>query len=270
MVRTYNLADLLEILAEAGPDRPALVAGTERRTYAQLDERASRVGRHLAAAGVRPGEHVAILSYNRVEWIEAMLGAFKIRAVPIPVNYRYVAAELRHVLADSDSVAIIGERSLLAKVAEIRGDLPLLRHLVVLEDGASDDVPGAVEYEKALAAADPSGGFPARSSDDRYIMYTGGTTGYRRASNGAARTSSSARSAAGTSSEIRSEAPKNWPPTPNSRRWPSSTARPSCTAPGNGSRSWGCSAEPKSSFTPIARSTPTRRCGWSPKNGRMC
>src|SRR5690606_7381560 len=42
----------------------------------------------------------------------------------------------------------------------------------------SDDVPGAVEYEKALAAADPSGGFPARSSDDRYIMYTGGTTGY--------------------------------------------------------------------------------------------
>ncbi len=178
MVRTYNLADLLEILAEAGPDRPALVAGAERRTYAQLDERASRVGRHLAAAGVRPGEHVAILSYNRVEWIEAMLGAFKISAVPIPVNYRYVAAELRHVLADSDSVAIIGERSLLAKVAEIRGDLPLLRHLVVLEDGASDDVPGAVEYEKALAAADPSGGFPARSSDDRYIMYTGGTTGY--------------------------------------------------------------------------------------------
>ena len=178
MVRSYNPADLLEILAEAGPDRTALVAGEERRTYAQLNERASRVGHHLAAAGVRPGEHVAILAYNRAEWIEAMLGVFKIRAVPVPVNYRYVAAELRHVLSDSDSVAIIGERSLLAKAEEIRGDLPELRHVVVLEDGAADVVPGAVEYEKALAAADPGDGFPERSNDDRYIMYTGGTTGY--------------------------------------------------------------------------------------------
>ncbi|NVI88560.1 acyl-CoA synthetase [Actinomadura sp. BRA 177] len=178
MARSYNLADLIEILAAAGPDRPALVAGDERRTYRQLSERASRVGHHLADAGVRPGEHVAILAYNRAEWIEAMLGVFKIRAVPIPVNFRYVAAELRHVLADSDSVALIGECSLLAKVEEIRGELPKLRHIVVLEDGSSDAIPGAIEYEKALADADPSDDFPARSSDDRYIMYTGGTTGY--------------------------------------------------------------------------------------------
>ncbi|GLZ13679.1 acyl-CoA synthetase [Actinomadura sp. NBRC 104425] len=177
MARSYNLADLLEILAQAGPDRPALVAGRARLTYGELDQRASRVGRHLAAAGVQPGEHVAILSYNRAEWLESMFGAFKIRAVPIPVNYRYVAAELRHVLADSRSVALIGERSLLARVEEIRADLPELRHVVVLEDGSADEVVGAVEYEKALADA-PDTAFPERSSDDRYIMYTGGTTGY--------------------------------------------------------------------------------------------
>ncbi|MFD0906065.1 acyl-CoA synthetase [Actinomadura sediminis] len=178
MARSYNLADLIEILAAAGPDRPALVAGDERRTFAELSARASRVGHHLADAGVRAGEHVAILAYNRAEWIEAMLGAFKISAVPIPVNYRYVAGELRHVLSDSDSVALIGERSLLARVQEVRADLPRLRHVVVLEDGGTGDVPGAVEYEAALAAADPSDDFPARSNDDRYIMYTGGTTGY--------------------------------------------------------------------------------------------
>ncbi|MEU8307718.1 acyl-CoA synthetase [Actinomadura sp. NPDC048955] len=178
MARSYNLADLLEILAAAGPDRPALVAGAERRTYRQLSERASRVGHHLAEAGVRPGEHVAILAYNRAEWIEAMLGIFKIRAVPIPVNFRYVAAELRHVLADSDSVALVGERSLLAKVEEIRGELPALRHVVVLEDGSEAEIPGAVEYEKALAGAASGDDFPERSGDDRYIMYTGGTTGY--------------------------------------------------------------------------------------------
>ncbi|GAA2149602.1 acyl-CoA synthetase [Actinomadura napierensis] len=178
MARSYNLADLLEILAAAGPERPALVAGTERRSYAQLDERASRVGHHLAAAGVRAGEHVAILAYNRAEWIEAMIGAFKISAVPIPVNYRYVAAELHHVLSDSDSVALIGERSLLEKVEEVRGDLPKLRHVLVLEDGSSADIPSAVRYEEALAGAEGGDDFPERSSDDRYIMYTGGTTGY--------------------------------------------------------------------------------------------
>ncbi|WP_018654012.1 acyl-CoA synthetase [Actinomadura flavalba] len=178
MARSYNLADLLEILAAAGPDRPALVAGDERRTLKELNERANRVGHHLAQAGVRAGQHVAILSYNRAEWIEAMLGIFKIRAVPIPVNFRYVAAELHHVLSDSDSVALIGERSLLERVQAVRADLPELAHVLVLEDGGTNDVPGAVEYEKALAAADATDDFPERSSDDRYIMYTGGTTGY--------------------------------------------------------------------------------------------
>ncbi|RAY11252.1 acyl-CoA synthetase [Actinomadura craniellae] len=176
--RSYNLADLLEILAAAAPDRPALVAGDRRLTYRELNERASRVGHHLAGAGVRAGEHVAILSWNRAEWLESMLGIFKIRAVPIPVNYRYVAGELRHVLTDSDSVALIGERSLLARVAEIRAELPKLRHVVVLEDGSADEIPDAVPYEEALAAAAASDDFPPRSDDDRYIMYTGGTTGY--------------------------------------------------------------------------------------------
>ncbi|WP_433330435.1 acyl-CoA synthetase [Spirillospora sp. CA-294931] len=178
MPRSYNLADLLEILAGAGPDRPALVAGDERRTFRELNERASRVGHHLAAAGVKPGQHVAILAYNRAEWIEAMFGIFKIRAVPIPVNYRYVAGELHHVLSDSESVALIGERSLVATVEAVRGDLPALAHVVVIEDGSAAPVGDAVEYEKVLAAASPDDDFPERSNDDRYIMYTGGTTGY--------------------------------------------------------------------------------------------
>ncbi|MFI6184176.1 acyl-CoA synthetase [Nonomuraea sp. NPDC051191] len=176
--RTYNLADLLEILATADPDRPALVAGDVRLSYGELSARASRVGHHLAQAGVQPGDHVAILAYNRAEWLESMFGVHKIRAVPIPVNYRYVAAELRHVLSDSDSVAIIGERSLLARVEEVRGELPKLNHVVVLEDGGDETILGAVPYEEALAAASPGDDFPSRSSDDRYIMYTGGTTGY--------------------------------------------------------------------------------------------
>ena len=173
---TYNLADLLEIIAGAAPDREALVAGDVRLTYGELDARASKVGHHLAAQGVRSGQHVAILSWNRAEWLEAFFGIFKIRAVPVPVNYRYVAGELHHVLSDSDSVALIAERSLLANVD--RGALPKLRHVTVLEDGGTNDVPDAAAYEAALAAQSGENDFPERSGDDRYIMYTGGTTGY--------------------------------------------------------------------------------------------
>ncbi|GAA2075024.1 acyl-CoA synthetase [Actinomadura alba] len=176
--RSYNLADLLEILTQAGPERPALVAGDRRLTFGELNARANRVGHHLEAQGVKPGEHVAILAYNRAEWLETMFGAFKIRAVPIPVNYRYVAAELHHVLSDSRSVAVVGERSLLARVEEVRARLLHLRHVMVIEDGGTDDIPDAVPYERALAAARADDDFPPRSNDDRYIVYTGGTTGY--------------------------------------------------------------------------------------------
>ncbi|GAA3242510.1 acyl-CoA synthetase [Actinocorallia longicatena] len=172
---TYNLADLLELLAEAGPDRPALVAGDVRHTYGELNARASKVGHHLAAQGVQPGEHVAILAWNRAEWLEAFFGIYKVRAVPIPVNYRYVAGELHHVLSDSQAVALIGERSLLERVDQ--DALPHLRHVVILEDGGTNEVAG-VGYEEAIRDQPETNDFPARSNDDRYIMYTGGTTGY--------------------------------------------------------------------------------------------
>ncbi|GAB2823281.1 acyl-CoA synthetase [Actinocorallia aurea] len=174
---TYNLADLLELLAgAAAPDREALVAGDVRLTYAELNARASKIAHHLAAQGVGPGDHVAILSWNRAEWLESFFGAFKIRAVPIPVNYRYVAGELHHVLTDSRSVAVIGERSLLARLD--RDQLPLLRHVIVLEDGGDQEIADSVGYEEALAAQSADDDFAARSNDDRYIIYTGGTTGY--------------------------------------------------------------------------------------------
>lgn len=177
---TFNLADLFEVAADALTDRLAVVAGDERRTYAELDERATRVGRHLRAAGLEPGQHVAILSWNRIEWLEAMLGCFKARLVPINVNYRYTPDELAHVLGDGDVVGLVAEAGFLPHLAEIRDRLPLLRHVVVVDDGSPTDVDGAgptVAYEAALAEAGTEHDFGPRSPDDRYVLYTGGTTG---------------------------------------------------------------------------------------------
>jgi acyl-CoA synthetase (AMP-forming)/AMP-acid ligase II len=172
----FNLADLYEIVADAVPDRPALVAGDRRLTYAQLDERANRFAHHLLDHGVEPGDKVAIYSGDRAEWVEAMLGTYKARAVPINVNYRYVAEEARYILDNSDAVTVIFERAFAPVVNAIRATLPKLRRTVVLEDG-TDASTDAVPYEDALATASPARDFEPRSPDDLYLLYTGGTTG---------------------------------------------------------------------------------------------
>jgi fatty-acyl-CoA synthase len=171
--RVFNLADLFDVMADAAPDRTALVAGDVRLTYRELDERANRVAHHLLDRGIGPGDHVGIYSWNRAEWIEAMFGAWKARAVPININYRYVPDELRYLFANADLKALIFEAEFADNVAAVRDDVPTLRHLLSI-DAAT---PGAVEYEAALAAASGDRGFGPRSADDLYVLYTGGTTG---------------------------------------------------------------------------------------------
>jgi fatty-acyl-CoA synthase len=176
--RAFNLADLFEVVADACPERLALVAGDARLTYAELDARANRLAHHLLDHGVDPGDHVGIYAWNRAEWIEAMLAAYKARAVPINVNYRYVEDELRYVFDNADLVTLVFERSFAPRVQAVLPALPRLRHLIVVEDGSAEPAPaGAVPYEDALATASPARGFEPRSPDDLYILYTGGTTG---------------------------------------------------------------------------------------------
>ena len=174
---TFNLADLLEIVVDTVPDREALVAGTARRTFAELDERANRVANHLLGLGLEPGAKVAIYGWNRAEWVESFFGAFKARLVPINVNYRYVADELRYVLENADVEAVVIERSFLPLLRQIEADLPRLRHVIVLEDGDDADHGDATRYEDALTAAGAERPALTRSGDDLYILYTGGTTG---------------------------------------------------------------------------------------------
>ena len=175
----YNLADLWERVVDTVPERESLVCGDRRLTYAQADERANRLAHHLAEQGVGPGDHVALYLYNGTEYLEGMLAALKLRAVPVNVNYRYVEEELRYLLDDSDSKAIVFHREFGPKLEAVQSRLPLLHTFVAVEDGsgAGLDALPAVDYEQALAGASPERGFGERSPDDLYILYTGGTTG---------------------------------------------------------------------------------------------
>ncbi|MFM7785946.1 MAG: AMP-binding protein [Gammaproteobacteria bacterium] len=131
----FNIADIFERVAATVPDREALVAGERRLSYRALDERSNRLANHWLERGVSPGQHVAILAFNRAEWVEGMLAAFKLRTVPININFRYVEDELRYVLENADAVALLHERQFGPRLAAIRASLPLLRHCLVLDDG---------------------------------------------------------------------------------------------------------------------------------------
>ena len=165
--RSFNLADIWEMATDLVPSREALVVGPQRRTYAELEDRANRLASHLASVGVRTGDHVGLHLQNCAEYVEAMLAAFKLRAVPVNVNYRYVADELRYLLDNSDSVAVITQPSLRDRIDAVTGDLPRLRSVLTTGD----------DYEAALAAASADRPDLERSSDDHYVLYTGGTTG---------------------------------------------------------------------------------------------
>ena len=130
----FNVADLLERVADTVPDHLALVCGPRRLTFADLEARANRLAHALTAHGVGAGDHVALYLYNSTEYLEGMLAAFKIRAVPINVNYRYVEDELRYLLDDADAVAVIFHREFAPKLAAIRPSLPLLRTFIAVDD----------------------------------------------------------------------------------------------------------------------------------------
>jgi acyl-CoA synthetase (AMP-forming)/AMP-acid ligase II len=175
----FNVADLLERVADTVPDHLALVCAQRRLTYAQLETRANRLAHVLAARGVGAGDHIALYLYNSTEYLEGMLAAFKLRAVPINVNYRYVEDELRYLLDDADAVAVVFHRGFEGKLAAICPSLPALRTFIAVDDGSAPSRTDLEfdDYEVALASASPARDFGPRSPDDLYLLYTGGTTG---------------------------------------------------------------------------------------------
>jgi acyl-CoA synthetase (AMP-forming)/AMP-acid ligase II len=177
----YNIADLYECVADAIPDKPALVSGATRQSFRELDARANRVAHALVARGVRPGDHVGLYLYNGAEFVEAMLGCFKVRAVPININYRYVEEELAYLFANADLVALFAQRELVPRALAVRDRVPTLRTIVAVEDDGKPGSGGDVlSYEAVLASASSERGFGPRSGRDHYIIYTGGTTGMPR------------------------------------------------------------------------------------------
>jgi acyl-CoA synthetase (AMP-forming)/AMP-acid ligase II len=175
----YNWGDLFEHTVDAIPDRTALICGDTKVTFAELEERVNRLGHHLLAEGIEPGDHIGIYGYNSLQWVEALLAILKVRAVPVNVNYRYVEEELKYLFGNADLKGLFYDEEFGPRIAAVKQSLPLLKTLVMIEDGsgASQEGLDAEPFAKAHANGSPARDFPERSGDDQVIIYTGGTTG---------------------------------------------------------------------------------------------
>lgn len=185
----FNLADVFETVADSVPERIALSYEGRQISYAELDGLANQVAHLFAGNGIGAFDNVALFLKNSVEHVTSLLGLLKVRAVPVNINYRYTTTELQYIFDNSDSRAIIVElpehqRS----VAELLVEVPTVRTVFVIGDiveeltTAAADLPGGRtveivsfgDYESKPTERD----FEARTGEELYLLYTGGTTGY--------------------------------------------------------------------------------------------
>ncbi|SDN49247.1 fatty-acyl-CoA synthase [Klenkia soli] len=166
--RGMTMSSQLGRHARSTPDTVALRFEGRGLTYAELDERVTRLAHALADRGVRTGDRIAVLAMNGPEVWEAYLAGVRLGAVVVPVNFRLVAAEVAYALTDSGAVALVVDGAMAEVAAAARAQAPGVA--TVLQIGE--------EYEAALAAAsaDPLE-VEVDEASPAFIMYTSGTTG---------------------------------------------------------------------------------------------
>ena len=170
----WSFARVWDSIAEAAPEREAVVCGATRRTFADLERRASGLASWLWVHGIRPDDKVAINLVNRPEYLEVFYAAGKLGAVPVNVNYRYGAEEIGYLLDDSDAKVVVTEPAFAKETRKAARRLGrrLGRKFEprVLEIGAELDGATGAGGDESWRDRRPSG-------DDLMFLYTGGTTG---------------------------------------------------------------------------------------------
>ena len=167
-----TLAGLIRERARDHGDRPAIVFGDDVTTYGDLDRRSNQVAHALRAAGVGPGDRVAIIDRNGPEFFELLFGAAKLRAVLVAVNWRLAPSEMAFIVTDATASVLVVGAEVVDQLGEM-GELPLVRLTVGI-----GHAPDLVDYADWLAAQ--PGDDPGLATDDDDVvvqMYTSGTTG---------------------------------------------------------------------------------------------
>jgi len=173
-----NIADLFEHAADAVPDRLAIACGDDEVSYRELEVRSNQLAHYLAAHGVGPGDHVGVYGRNSIDLVAAFLASYKLRAVAVNINYRYVDTELRYLITEAELVALVHDRQFSARVAGLLPDYPAIGAVLAIDDGSDVPLERSAGFGAAIAGQSADRDFGERSPGDIYMLYTGGTTGY--------------------------------------------------------------------------------------------
>lgn len=172
-----DLQQILERAVRFYPDRTAVVCGSARFTYRGLAERVRRLCQALQGLGVAKGDRLAVLMFNCHRYFELYYATPEMGALAVPLNIRLSAGEIAYILKDSGSNTLFVGPEFLPLLAEIRDQLPALRHCIFTGDGPPPD--GFESYERLISAARPDfTATPVLPDDLAALFYTSGTTGH--------------------------------------------------------------------------------------------
>jgi len=176
----FNLADSFDAVAAVCGEREALVQGTRRLRWREVERRARNVAAWMKERGASQQGKVALYTYNNPAYVEGVYAAAKAALVPVNVNYRYREAELRYLLDNADAEIVIVHQDFVGLLGSVVAELPKLRGVLVVGDGAAPPSLGSLgeaESYEAVAETDRPAPQVTRSPDDHLFLYTGGTTG---------------------------------------------------------------------------------------------
>ena len=169
-----NLGYLFDVPLQIQPLAPAILQDDVVLTFKELDERCSQMANALVSLGIRPGDRVALMFSNDYRFVESLLGAMRLGAVPVPLNIRMGDEAIKYVVVDSEAVVLIANSEMAARARSLAPELPGLRHFIV--DGEATGK--ALNYDQLLKAASPL--FARRKTEfDEVCLqpYTSGSTG---------------------------------------------------------------------------------------------
>jgi len=156
----------------ACPGAEALVCGDRRLTYTELAAAAEAHAAGLAALGVGPGDRIALLLGNRVEFVVALLAALRLGAIAVPLGTRLQTPEIAYILDHAGAAVLVHEADLAPRLPAA-ADLPQLRHRF----SAGGACAGSRPFADLARAGGPPPLVPPPEDDTAVILYTSGTTG---------------------------------------------------------------------------------------------
>src|SRR5215212_10682407 len=177
MSQLLHLGEVVSRNARLFPNKLGARDLARSMTYRQWNERSCRLANALLDLGLAEGDRVAILAYNCVEWVEIYVALAKAGLVAVPINFRLVGPEIRHIVDDAGARALIVQDDLLDQVEAVRPGLSLALDSY-LHFGGKKTPPGYQSYETLIARASASEPMaPVLPEDTWALMYTSGTTG---------------------------------------------------------------------------------------------